>query len=311
MKQAIINSKQQSFKNLEKSNKLKDQVRLEAVHSDNTESPPPPAPTAKEFFPSPELSSFYTPDNRVQDHFHPVNQYMRIQPQHDAQFPNDNHFNVHHPIIDTKWLGSNRTPMHDNLRPPDLFPHFYAQHGLRNTNVEFKNQHAYNDRHVNFPPHHHHHYHQPPQISHSIRGGELTGERSMVFPTDSNPLNMEEIVRQVPALPTKSPGLTITERSRGTWKWIPDSDEETANFNPHTKFSQHEFQSHQTSRDRPYSFESSDIFSQQTTPPSGPSSWRSSGSSETEEITGRPEEGEKLDVKLLRFVASMSSEKKS
>lgn len=297
LKQAIINNKQQNFKNIiERSNKLKDQVRLEtqpaeikSEEKEESRQTPPPPPTPKEFIPSPELNNLYTSnENRLQDHFHPMNHYYRLPSQHDAQFPHENHhFNGQNPIIDTKWLGSSHPPLSDHHR----HPHYVNQHAIRNTNVEFPHLHG---ERVNFPPHN---FHQKP-FAFPTRSGELTGER-MVFPIDSS-LNQEETIRQVPALPTKIPGLQhLSERTKGTWKWIPESDEEVISFNPFSKFTQFDFQRHQPSRDRPYSFESSDIFTQHTTP-----SIRSSGSSETEEInTGRPafsEEAEKLDIKLVR-----------
>lgn len=326
LKQAIINSQQQIFKNLiEKSNKLKDQVHLEAhpveVKTEEKEIPPSAAPIAKEFVPSPELNIHYSSDHRHPNHFHPMNQYFRPPPQHDAQFPQENHFTVHNPIIDSKWLGSSRSPMPDHLRPPEMFSQFQApQHGIRNTNVEYRHvqndHHAQND-HVTYPHHQQHFYQQQSQrqqsqqqqqqrpFSYPIHHGEQhsTGDR-MVFPTDSSSLNQEEIIHQVPVLQTKSPAINIQERSKGTWKWIPDSDEELQSFSPYTKFTQFDFQKHQTSHDKPYSFESSDFFLQQTTPPTGPSGisgWKS-GSTETEEVnTGRPsEEAEKGDYTVLK-----------
>lgn len=281
LKQAILHSKTQNFKNImEKSNiKVRDQVRLEARPEAQTEATEitPPAPTAKEFIPSPELTSLYLPDNRLQDHFHPMNQYQRTPMKHDAHFPQENFFT--NPIIDTKWLGSSRPTEIENLKPPEIQPHYLAQHGIRNTNVEYP--HLHHDRRA------HYHLHHRPQHS------------SMVFPTDSSPLNLEEVIRTVPALPTKLPGVkTHDYHPKGSWKWIPDTDDEVKYFNPETKLTQFDFVRHQTVRDRPYSFESSDIYTQQTTPPSGPPS-----SEEGEVNTGRPtsEEGEKLDYKYFRY----------
>jgi hypothetical protein len=283
LKQAILHSKTQNFKNImEKSNiKIRDQVRLEARPEAQTEESEitPPAPTAKEFIPSPELTNFYLPDNRLQDHFHPMNQYQRIPMKHDAQYPQENFYT--NPIIDTKWLGGSRPTEIENLRPPEVHSHYLAQHGMRNTNVDYP--HLHHERHA------HYHLHHRPQ-HHS----------TMVFPTDSSPLNLEEVIRTVPELPTKLPGIkTHDPKPRGSWKWIPDTtDEEVKYFNPDTKFTQFDFVRHETVRDRPYSFESSsDIYLQQTTPPSGPPS-----SEEGEVNTGRPssEEGEKFDYKVYR-----------
>ena len=297
---------------------MKDQVHLEAhpveVKTEEKETPSSAAPMAKEFVPSPELNIHYSSDHLHPNHFHPMSQYFHPPPQHDVQSQHEKHFNVHNPISDTKWLGTGRSPMPDHLRPSEMVSQFPPQqHSLRNTNVEY--HHVQNDHHVTFPHHFMHVRHQqqerPPQqqqrpFSYPIHHGvqQLTSER-MVFPTDSSSLNQEEIMRQVPILQTKTPAINIQERSKGTWKWIPDSDEELQSFSPYTPFTQFDFQRHQTSPDRPYSFESSDLFSQQTTPPTGPSgisSWKSSGSTETEEAnTGRPsEEAEKGDYKILK-----------
>jgi hypothetical protein len=285
-------------------------AQVQTEEKEEVLSPPAPSPTAKEFVPSPELNIFSS-DNHLPDHFHPMNQYFHHPSQHDVQHPPkhnvynppqydipfpqlENHLNGYNPIIETKWLGGNKPPMNDqHQRSPEVYSYFPTQHGIRNTNVDFQ-QFYQGDRHVSFP---NQFQHQRP-FSHPLRG-EVTGER-MVFPTDNIPLTME-----VPALPTKQPGITITERSKGTWKWIPESDEEVQNFETRGRFNQFDFQRFKTTHDRPYSFESSDVYTQQTTPLSvSPSfsgtGWRT-GSSETEEVnTGRPEDSEKLGVKILR-----------
>lgn len=308
-KQAILHSKTQNFKNIiEKSNvKVHDQVRLEArpdVQTEATFTLPeitPPAPTAKDFIPSPELNSFHMPQSRHQDLFHPMNQYQTTPMNHEPHFHQENFYI--NPTVETKWLGSGRSTGMENLRPPEVYPQYISQHGIRNTMVEYP--HLHKDRRA------HYHLHHRPKYQQS----------SMVFPTDSSPLNLEEVVRTVPALPTKIPGIqTHDSHPKGTWKWIPDADDEVRYFNPETKFTQFDFVRHQTVRDRPYSFESSDFHVQQTTPPTGSSSEEGevhtgqpflgeihSGRPFSGEIhTGRPfsEEEKKHDVKALRYFKS-------
>ncbi|CRL03914.1 CLUMA_CG017035, isoform A [Clunio marinus] len=113
VKQAIINSKTQAFKNL---NDLNGNLRTKAkqdqdaksahVHNDITNE----KPSEKEFLPSPEVSSLYTPQNVPQDHFSPMNHYYRPV-KHDAQFPIElpvpKHTNT---MLDTRWLGADHLP---------------------------------------------------------------------------------------------------------------------------------------------------------------------------------------------------------
>ena len=287
LKQAIIHSKQQSFKNIiDKSGKLKDQIARPAEVQADIAVQSPPRSTSNEFFPSQELSPLYTPENHIQNHFHPMNQYFRPPIKQDAHFPQDNSFNLPQQI-DTKWLGGNRSP-NDNLNPNDVNPHFMQQHGqFRNTHVEFPHHHE--DRQVHFHNvhnpndyHHQHHYHH--QFNHFNHGSANTGER-MIFPNEQSPFSNEEIIKttvSIPTWPTKIPDFNKQEaKLKGSWKWVPESEEEIhfTTLQPETKFHSfhsptHFYDSHkpQTVRDRPYTFESSEIFSHHTTPPTGPAS---------------------------------------
>jgi hypothetical protein len=294
LKQAVINSKQQSFKNL----KLKDQIARPAeVQPDiSKELPPPPEPTAKEFIPSPELSSFFNADNQARDHFHPLNQFMRPPTKEAARFPFESE--------EQKWN-------HHNIHPNDVAPNFLQQHGMmRNTHVEFPHQHA--DRQINFfsqhfpshdtyhPRHNNHHQHH----QHQFFGG--SSER-MIFPTETSPFSDE----------FKSNWQSkLNDNKKGTWKWIPDNNEQEVE-SPEAKFNAfhsgpaiYDSPRPHTVRDRPYSFESGDVFNQHTTPPTGPASgggfpWPTAEALMTGEemaTTGKSDESERghLDVKLLR-----------
>lgn len=315
MKQAIIHSKQQSFKNLiDKSGKLKDQIaRPNEVQADIAVETPL-RPTSKEFVPSPELSHFYTPENNIQDHFHPMNQYYRPPLKQDANFPQENSFNLPQQF-DAKWLGNNRSP-NNNFNPNIVSSHVAPQHGtLRNTQIEFPHHHV--DRHVHFhnPYDYHHHYHQFNHFGH--HGGSNTGER-MVFPNDASPFSDEvKTTPSIPSWPTKIPELNKNERMKGSWKWIPEVEEDSPTIQPESKFQSYhshgfhyEIAKPQTARDRPYTFESSELFNQHTTPPTGPSSTWSSSSGTAEALVGDEyttakdhyQEGEKgkLEIKHIR-----------
>ncbi|KAG5672171.1 hypothetical protein PVAND_002322 [Polypedilum vanderplanki] len=311
LKQAVINSKQQSFKNLVDKNtgKLKDQIAKSAENQPDISKELPPTPssdsTAKQFIPSPELTSLFNPDNQAHNHFKPFNQFMR-PPSKDASFPFENN------EID-KWFGGhNRSPNEHHIHPNDVNHNFLQQHGmLRNTHVEFPHHHS--DRQTNF---HQHHYFPQEQYhsrnsQHSFQFNANSGER-MIFPSDT-PFS-EEFKNNNNNWPSKLPEMNSkNERLKGTWKWIPDNNED--NESPEAKF--HTFHSGpviydsprpHTVRDRPYTFESTDVFNQQTTPPTGPgigSTWPTAEALMTgEEIstTGKSDESERchLDVKLLR-----------
>ena len=322
LKQAIIHSKQQSFKHIiDKSGKLKDQIARPAEVQQDIAVNEPPRSSSKGFIPSQELSPLYTPENHIQNHFHPMNTYYRPPLKQDAHFPQENSFNFPQQI-DTKWLGGNRSP-NDNLNPNDVSSHFMQQHGqYRNTLAEFPHQHA--DRQVHFNNvhnphdyHHQHHYHH--QFNHFDHGGINTGER-MVFPNEQNPFSNEDAIKSTPSIPTwptKIPELNNHElKPKGSWKWVPESDgvDEIVTFPPETKFHSfhpptHFYESHKppTVRDRPYSFESSEIFSHHTTPPTGPASngygptaeALTSEDTTTKELEGDDKEA-KLDIKHLK-----------
>lgn len=303
VKKAVINSKQQAFKNLNSfvvNNEIKsppasqDQVAKPAENQDDI-SKETPKPNVKEFLPSPELSPLYTRDNEVRDHFNPMNQYFRPGHQ-DARFPNETPFNAN-PILDTRWLGGNR-PLYDNrppnesIRPPPPIefmrpPQF--PHG-RNTNTNIDNLYHY-QQHRHHHPHHH--------------------EERITFPNEENS-NSNEVKNwpgpsQVPALHFKQPHLYNSEqktnlfssenfppKTRGTWKWIPEEDsssepEINTSHSPPLLYETYP----QPPRDRPYSFEapSGGFFSNLFTSkhhhppetsyqraPSGPGTWPSSGS---------------------------------
>jgi hypothetical protein len=219
-------------------------------------------------------------------------------------------------MIDTnKWLGSGRSP-NDLLTPTtDAMPKYFH----RNTHIEFpQNYMQMSHMHVNS---HHHQFNRPFNYPQTDR---------LVFPTE-NSFPHEEIVRSTignnlhSSWTSKLPELNKNEKMKGSWKWVPESDEEIVTLQPEVKF--HSFNSPtiiyehnrgQTVRDRPYSFESSDIFSQHTTPPTGPSvTWSSNLLTEAlsggeEFTTGKSDEtatsGEKhknenshvLDFKQLR-----------
>lgn len=63
----------------------------------------------REFKASPELSSLYTEDNRVRDHFSPTNQYHRPV-KHDAHYPPNPIVTFPETSVDTRWLGANHVP---------------------------------------------------------------------------------------------------------------------------------------------------------------------------------------------------------
>lgn len=318
LKQAIINSKQQSFKNLvDKSGKLRDQIARPAeVQADISRDTPP---SGREFIPSPELNQLLITNNHMQDHFHPLNQYFRPPTNQDARFPLENPFNTQPQIVDTKWLGGNRSPteQQQNIHPNDIIPNILKQHGMyRNTQVEFPHHHV--DRQVHFPQqfqqssHYSHNYHNPFSSSSS------SGER-MIFP-ESKPFSDE--IKNFPPLLSKTPDFIKNERMKGSWKWIPETEEENPTAQPESRFQsfhsgpsiyeQIAQQRPQTVRDRPYSFELGDFFSQpqlHTTPPTGPDNnnapWPtaealSMGEEMSTTTKGDESERNHLDVKLLR-----------
>jgi hypothetical protein len=292
LKQAIISSKQPTFNNL---SKLKDQIARPAeVQPDiSKELPPPPEPTAKVFVPSPELSSLFNSHNQMHDHFHPLDQYMR-PPTKDARFPFEHPYSAQ-AEFEHKWLAANRSPNDIGM--------------LRNTHVEFPHHH---ESQINF--HHHSDLYHARHNHHHL----FSGER-MVFPSEASAFSNEIKGNwPPPPPPSRTPEPNHNERTKGTWKWIPENDEEESEP-PEGRF--HAFHTGpviydsprpHTVRDRPYSFESSDIFNQQTTPPTGPGNgngenaqWAIAEALVTGEemlTTTKSDESERshLDVKLLR-----------
>lgn len=315
LKQAIINSKQQSLKNLiDKNGKLKDQIaRPNEVQADIAVETPLRSTSTKDFVPSPELSPLYTANNHIQDHFHPVNQYYRPPTKQDVHFPHDSSHPSH---LDTKWLGSSRSPTDS---PNDISPsQFMQQHGrTRNTQIDYPLRHHHVDRDVHYNDFNNHHFHHDHYKSHFNQHiSENTGER-MVFPSEASPFS-DEITppSSLPPWPQKIPELNKHEKMKGSWKWVPEGDDETETIPPETKFpgfNVHSsfFESHkppQTVHDRPYAFESSEIFSHHTTPPTGPGSSSHGGTAEALTSNGHNKESEdsediekvKTEVKILR-----------
>lgn len=75
----------------------------------------------REFKASPELSSLYTEDDRVRDHFSPTNQYHRpVKHEVDAQYPPSPIVAFPDTPVDTRWLGASqiKRPEYDALRQP-------------------------------------------------------------------------------------------------------------------------------------------------------------------------------------------------
>lgn len=245
VKQAIINSKEQAFKNLnglntkvETNKPSEDQVAKSAqVNNDISKESP-----KQEFLPSPEVSPLYNRENQVQDHFSPMNQYYRPT-QQDARFPAESPFSSSKPMLDTRWLGGNKSP-NEVLQPSHPFE--FMRPPQQYSPPQGRNSHGQDFPFRNKPP---------PEYYHEDR---------VTFPSDG-PTNSNEIrqswpvERQVPALNFKQP--------KGTWKWIPDDETFTKNSTntfhvsePETKIQStgpllHESYPTYIQRDRPYSFD--------------------------------------------------------
>lgn len=273
VKQAVLYSKENAFKNLNNFNpknekKLDQDAKSNQVQADISKDRP------KEFQPSPELSPLYNRENQVQDHFNPMNQYYKPGNQ-DARFPNETPFNVN-PILDTRWLGGNQ-PSRENRQPSEhMLPPTLIQQA-RTTNIDF------------------------PAYFNSNNNRQLPSEDRIRFPTGENfnhiePKHTNWHSQQVPALNFKQP--------KGIWKWIPDDDSENHQGTEPPTPVFYEPSATQTSRDRPYSFVEPDptahgnpIYSnyQQSSShfadnsfhkiPTGPGGWPSSGGSETTLLT--------------------------
>lgn len=313
MKQAIINSKTQAFKNhnifKNEPKKVPDQIARPAeVQADISRDAPP----SRDFLPSPEVSPLYTRENEPRDHFHPMNHYYRPVNQ-DARFPTETPFSAN-PVLDTRWLGGSRAP-NEAIRPPmEFMQPPQLQHG-RNTIVDYPFFHVHRNPFQQFHNRH-------------------ISEEKINFPSGessaSDELKGSPWAHQVPALNFK--------KTKGSWKWVPDeeidlkpssigSDTEPRlpTFDPPSSTS-FESSSPQTSRDRPYSFESQDsnpfssfFGSHPSSSPLigssqhhrlGPSAWPSSGSetllsAEEYQPTHGGKAGESgkegnLDIKLTR-----------
>lgn len=290
VKQAIINSKEQAFKNFialnakheAKKTASQDQIAKPAeVQNDISQENP------KDFLPSPEVSPLYSRENHLQDHFHPMNHYYRPVKQ-DAHFPTETPFSSN-PILDTRWLGGNRSPneignhQYGSNRSPQ------HQQG-RSTNIDFPPYH--NIQHV------HRHFQQEDKFS---------------FPPDDH-LTADELKPTSWSIQNQAPQPHY-KNPKGSWKWVPDEEYNPRNATdyqysePETKvihgtlFS-YETPRPQTSRDRPYPFDSHDggpyhllhnhnsptsaVSIESTRLPTGPAAWPSSGNDAlltTEEYT--------------------------
>ena len=315
VKQALLNSKQNAFKNLNmfnSQNDVKPTEGLDQVAKSNEVKTDISKENPKDFLPSPEVSPLYNRENQVQDHFAPMNQYYRPVKQ-DARYPPESTFSSN-PMLDTRWLGGNRPPSQlyhplDFMRPPSLHQHYQPspqtlhQQG-RNTNIE--------------DPYHHSQPH--PQFFHNMHNihRHFQNEDRVKFPSNEN-LSGEKNSNW--ASPNQVPAL-IYKKPKGTWKWIPDDESEDKltfqGSEPSSPLS-HET-GPQTTRDRPYSFishelnsyghylPSSTAFSDESKPniPTGPAAWPSSGSETlqtTEEYASLKNEEPKIgniDVKHSR-----------
>lgn len=293
MKQAVINSKQNAFKNLNifnnpneikkdvKSTTAPDQVARPAENQPDISKENPPA---KEFQPSPEVSPLFNRDNSPREHFAPMNNYYTPPPQQEVRYPTDSPFSVNSfgsekspmdpgvntkwyggdkspidPSFNPKWLGGDKSPMEmmDQMHPPPRPNPFYQG---RNTNIESIIHQMQQNLHRHFYPQ----QHQPPSYNslnnfnnqNSFNSHHSYSDEKISFP-EENSKSDETWPPQshvVPALNFKKP--------KGTWKWVPEEESqprnssETTSFEssgPHTFF---ESQRPQTSHDRPYSFDS-------------------------------------------------------
>lgn len=247
VKQAIINSKQQAFKNfnmlntkVETKKSGPDQVAKSAeVNSDISKENP-----KQQFLPSPEVSPLYNRENQLQDHFSPINQYYRST-QQDARFPTDTPFSSARPTLDTRWLGGNRSPT-DFVKPTQPFDFRRAPHYPQ---TQGKNSHGQD---LSFHNSHH-------QVFHN--------EDRVVFPSDE-PQTGNEIKQTWPV----DHNVPTFKQTKGSWKWIPDDESFTRNVTNYFHASEPETKHLQPSgppllfesypppyppreRDHPYSFD--------------------------------------------------------
>lgn len=288
VKQAILHSKTQAFKNHNifkvkqevKRPVIPDQIARPAeVQNDISKENP------KTFLPSPEVSPLF---NRVQDNFapmqeyhHPVNHNLRLQPE--TPFSTN-------PPSENRWLGENHST-NDIQRPIDV-PRLSQFHQGRNTNINFP-------YHQTLHHHHQHHVHR-----------QYSNEENFKFPSDEHSSEELRSTSWPSYNPTNIPSHPVPalnfKNTKGTWKWIPEEENHPKNsseiygFVPESKISVHEtpllYESRpQTTRDRPYSFDTqeqnpySNSFNHHSQPspaaliensryPTGPAAWPSSGS---------------------------------
>lgn len=289
VKQAVLHSKTQAFKNQNMFNmkqevkqpSIPDQIARPAeVQNDISKDNP------KSFLPSPEVSPLF---NRLPDHFAPMKEYYQPVNQ-DSRYHQETPFSTNSPS-ENRWLSGNQSP-NDIHRPAIDVPRptQYQLQG-RNTNINFPYQNL----------HHQHQLHVHRQYSNEenfkFPNDERSSEelRSTSWPSN-NPYQENIPSHQVPSLNFKN--------TKGTWKWIPEEENHIRNsseiygFVPESKIAVHEtpllYETRpQTTRDRPYSFDTPEqnpySFNHHSQPspaaliensrfPTGPAAWPSSGS---------------------------------
>lgn len=258
-----------------------------------------------------------------------MNHYYRPVKQ-DARYPTESPFSSP-PVLDTRWLGGNRSP-NDLMRPPiDFMVPPQVQQG-RNTNSDFPPQ-VQQGRNTNsdFPP-----YFAPNPEHRQFPQFPYASDEKITFPSEENPNSVEHKYQPWPNhLPV--PAINYKTTTKGSWKWVPDEDDDSLNSSlniendskPTPYGLPYETPRPQTSHDRPYNFDppNMNIFSHlfhghnghsQPSPaaftdgtrqrvPTGPAAWPSSGSEtllSTEEYSNANHEDSNkngnLDVKLVR-----------
>lgn len=290
-----MHSKTQAFKNFN-SYKVKEEMKRPAapdqiarpaeVKNDISKDNP------QEFQPSPEVSPLFNREHRAPDHFAPMSEYFHPQNQDVRYPPIQSPFSTN-PPQDNRWVNRNQSP--NEIQRPFYSNEIPRQPLIpqgRNTNIDFPYQNTL----------HHHQYHLHRQFSNEenikFPSEEHSSDelRSTSWPSFNPPGNNPS--HQVPALNFKN--------AKGSWKWIPEEESHPKNsseiygFVPESKISVHEtpllYESRpQTSRDRPYSFDTQDpnpysnSFNHHPQPspaaliensryPTGPAAWPSSGS---------------------------------
>jgi hypothetical protein len=211
-----------------------------------------------------------------------MNQYYRPPTHQDVHFPTESTLSAN-PILDTRWLGGDRSPneiVHhpiDYMRAPQNH-HFQQQ--SRHTNIESFIQQMQRNIQRHFQPHSAPSYSGPtsynlpqqnyntPQPNFNVHHSNFNAqpnfsEEKLSFPSGESSKSEESWPHQnqvVPALNFKN--------LKGSWKWIPEDGSEHRNSSelhsfeseskllhqgPNTLF---ETSRPQTSHDRPYSFDS-------------------------------------------------------